>query len=490
NQNYENTQEKENFVVDSSYESEFENIDSSQNTNFNNNYYSNSNINQTPNQYQTAPQNNEYNQTEWNSEGEIVTPPQMQGGYSQYATYPPYNTQNNGPYYNQNKKKKKPKNKSPKKGSFIALAVSLCVVASTVFSFGGTYLANFINNNKNGTSATTDTRIIYQSVANKDENGSDITTPLTTEQVVAAAADSVVEITTESLSTGSFFQQAVQKGAGSGVIITSDGYIMTNNHVIEGANKVTVRTRDGKTFEAKLIGTDDTTDIAIIKVEASELKAAVLGKSSGASVGQTAIAIGNPLGQLGGTVTQGIISALDRTIVVENKTMTLLQIDAAINPGNSGGGLFNSYGELIGIVNAGYTGSEVDGLGFAVPIDIAKPVMENLMTYGYVKGRPYLGVSLIEINDAQTAMVYRVSEYGLYIMKVNDGSAAAQAGLKQGDRIVSINGTSVSTTAEFSAQLDKFQSGQSVELVIKSGLTENKVKVTLTEKTNVTDTSN
>ncbi|MEG0457962.1 MAG: trypsin-like peptidase domain-containing protein, partial [Oscillospiraceae bacterium] len=239
-----------------------------------------------------------------------------------------------------------------------------------------------------------------------------------------------------------------------------------------------------------LIGTDDTTDIAIIKVEASELKAAVLGKSSGASVGQTAIAIGNPLGQLGGTVTQGIISALDRTIVVENKTMTLLQIDAAINPGNSGGGLFNSYGELIGIVNAGYTGSEVDGLGFAVPIDIAKPVMENLMTYGYVKGRPYLGVSLIEINDAQTAMVYRVSEYGLYIMKVNDGSAAAQAGLKQGDRIVSINGTSVSTTAEFSAQLDKFQSGQSVELVIKSGLTENKVKVTLTEKTNVTDTSN
>lgn len=194
---------------------------------------------------------------------------------------------------------------------------------------------------------------------------------LTVAQVVDLVADTVVEITTTNVVTDIFYGQYVTSGAGSGVIITENGYIITNYHVIDGARSVTVRLTDGSEFDADIVGGDQSTDVAVLKINATGLNAAVLGSSRSLVVGQEVVAIGNPLGSLGGTVTDGIISALDRSVVVDGHRMTLMQTNAAINPGNSGGGLFNRAGELIGIVNAKQSNTGIEGLGFAIPIDIA-----------------------------------------------------------------------------------------------------------------------
>ena len=197
-------------------------------------------------------------------------------------------------------------------------------------------------------------------------------------QVVELVADTVVEITTTNVVTDRFYGQYVTSGAGSGVIITENGYIVTNYHVIEGAKTITVRLTNGSEFSARVMGTDPNTDIALLKIDAQGLPAAVLGNSADLVVGQEVVAIGNPLGSLGGTVTDGIISALDRTVVIDGHQMTLMQTNAAINPGNSGGGLFNRAGELIGIVNAKQSDTGIEGLGFAIPVDIVWKSIENM----------------------------------------------------------------------------------------------------------------
>ena len=285
-------------------------------------------------------------------------------------------------------------------------------------------------------------------------------------EIAELAAPSVVEITTEVIVTGQRTPQYVSEGAGSGVIITEDGYIVTNNHVIEGAEKITVRLVSGDEYEAELIGTDVETDIAIIRIEASGLSPATLGDSSTLVVGNDVVAIGNPLGQLGGTVTDGIISALDRDITLDDQTMSLLQTNAAINPGNSGGGLFDGSGNLIGIVVAKSSGTDVEGLGFAIPINDVKSVMLELMQNGYVRGRISLGMTFLDIASNQEAMMYRVSQTGVYVLKVTGGSNAEASGLKSGDLIVSVGGTEVSTAAEITAALDGYEVGDSVEIKV------------------------
>ena len=203
---------------------------------------------------------------------------------------------------------------------------------------------------------------------------------LSISEVVELVADTVVEITTTNLVTDRFYGQYVTSGAGSGVIISENGYIITNHHVIDGARSITVRLTDGSEFSAALVGSDADKDVAVIKISANGLNAAVLGSSASLVVGQEVVAIGNPLGSLGGTVTDGIISALDRTVVVDGHQMTLMQTNAAINPGNSGGGLFNRAGELIGIVNAKQSDTGIEGLGFAIPIDIAWETAEAIVS--------------------------------------------------------------------------------------------------------------
>ena len=293
----------------------------------------------------------------------------------------------------------------------------------------------------------------------------------------------MVEVTTSSVQTNGIFAQYVTEGAGSGVIISEDGYILTNNHVIEGQSSIKVTTSDGQEYDATVVGTDDKTDIAVLKIEASGLTPAVIGDSDSLVVGETAVAVGNPLGELGGTVTDGIISALDREVTVEGKNMTLLQTSAAVSPGNSGGGLFNEKGELVGIVNAKSGGDNVEGIGFAVPINTAMEVAEQLIANGYVSGRPALGIQVIAIADLQTAMQAGVSQLGVYVQSVDPGSAAEQAGLQVGDLFVSVDGTAVSTTSDVTAVLDEHQVGDVIEVQVVRDKQVLSLNVTLQEKT-------
>ncbi len=372
-----------------------------------------------------------------------------------------------------------------KKKRYGAGVIAICAVLSLVCGFGGAYL---------GTRVFAPAQVTAAAPANDAglTDASAHTAPAVSTQiesmsaVVDATKDSVVEINTESMATSSFFGQYITQGAGSGVIIREDGYIVTNSHVVSTANNVTVILNDGTKYEATVVGTDATSDLAVIKVDATGLTPAVLGSSADVKVGDEVIAIGNPLGSLGGTVTDGIVSALDREILVSGQSMTLLQTSAAINPGNSGGGLFNAYGELIGIVNAkpssrAADGSGIDGLGFAIPVDTVRTVCEDLINNGYVSGRPQLGITVMPITDAQTASQYGVSRYGVYIIEVKPNSGAAQAGLEVGDLIMSVNDTAVSASTDVTFVLSKCEVGDVVTVQVARGSKVLSFDVTLSE---------
>ena len=325
--------------------------------------------------------------------------------------------------------------------------------------------------------------VIYKTTKLKDADGKTVENALTIPEVAELVKNSVVEITTEQIVTGSFMQQYVSEGAGSGVIITADGYIVTNHHVIDGATNINVRLADGTKYNATLIGSDAKSDLAVIKIDAKELTPAAFGSSSELLVGEEVVAVGNPLGELGGTVTKGIISALDREITIDNTTMRLLQTDTAINPGNSGGGMFNTSGQLVGVINAKSAGEEIEGLGFAIPIDTAEAVVNDLIGHGYVTGRVEPGFVFVEINDAMTAMMYRVNELGLYISSVAEGSDAEKAGFRSGDYVVKIDDKEISTEAEANAVIDSKKVGDTLTVVIERNGQEKTVTLTLSEYT-------
>jgi len=299
--------------------------------------------------------------------------------------------------------------------------------------------------------------------------------------IVNLTSNSVVEIATETVVNGRYIRQYVAEGAGSGVIISEDGYIVTNNHVIEDATKIIVKLKNGEEYEAKLVGTDVDTDVSVLKIEATDLKPAVFGDSDMLQVGELAIAVGNPLGELGGTVTDGIISALDREIDLGDTIMNLLQTNAAINPGNSGGGLFNGRGELIGITVAKSSGTDVEGLGFAIPINDVKKCVEDIKTYGYVKGKIQLGLNLIEIDNVYDAMMYRVSSTGVYVQSVTDDSSAEKAGVEIGDRIIEFNGIEVDSYSTLKKAINKGEVGEIVEMVVVRNGREKILKIYLSE---------
>ncbi len=247
----------------------------------------------------------------------------------------------------------------------------------------------------------------------------------------------------------------VEQGSGSGIIISSDGYIITNNHVIEGATEITVILNDSSEYPAKLIGRDSQTDLAVLKIDKTGLPAATLGDSTTAVTGELAVAIGNPLGQeLAGSVTSGIVSAVNRKLQVDNKTLTLIQTDAAINPGNSGGALVNQYGEVIGINTVKLSTSGVEGLGFAIAISEAKPIIDNLIAHGYVAGRPLVGISVSSTN------------YGLSVAEVTQGGAADQAGIKAGDLIIKVDGTAVKNRDTLNEMRDAKKPGDTMVFTV------------------------
>ena len=344
--------------------------------------------------------------------------------------------------------------------SAFAAVMAACMVFSLGCGFGGGYLASRLNSTASSSGAPGGQPVFYQSVSNNTNKGS-----LSVAEVAAKAADSVVEINTETVSSSFYGGQRVSQSAGSGVILSADGYIVTNNHVVAGADSITVRTRDGKSYAANLVGTDPDTDLAVLKIEASGLTPAVLGSSDDLVVGETAVAIGNPLGELGGTVTSGIISALSREVTIDNQTMTLLQTNAAINPGNSGGGLFNSNGELVGVVNAKYAKEGVEGLGFAIPINTAKPVIEQLISQGYVSGRVDTGFTPIDLTDEATAMQYRVSRTGVYVYEVTTNTD----GFQSGDLLLSIDGKDIDSMSDYNAALQGRSVGDQLAVVVLRG---------------------
>lgn len=403
-------------------------------------------------------------------------------GYTAQHTQQSQNVYNSQPYgtapnYTANPKPHKVKKpKKPMTRGGVALALAITMVFSCGLGFGGGYLANKMNTTTNGSLNITK--------VNSDGNSSTASstaTANTTSEIVKKTADSVVEISTESVVTGSFAQQYVQQGAGSGVIISQDGYILTNNHVIDSANYVKVRLRDGTEYDATIIGSDASNDIALLKVDATGLQAATFGDSSSLAVGDYVVAIGNPLGELGGTVTDGIISALARNVTIDNTQMTLLQTNAQVNPGNSGGGLFNANGELIGIVNAKQSATEVEGIAFAIPINNVIDILGDLKEYGYVTGKVDLGLEFTDITSNETAFYYGVNQLGCYVLSVDTGSNAEKAGVTRGDLVKKVNDTDISTSADITKALENAEVGDTVTITVSRRGTSKTISFVLEE---------
>ena len=386
--------------------------------------------------------------------------------YNSYSAPQDY-TNNTQAYSNPPKKEKKKKTRKPASRGFIAAMLAVTMLGSAALGFGGGFLAKNLNTTQNGNVT------INQVAGGTEGKATSSTSATTTSDIVKKTADSVVEIATEGVVTGNFAQQYVTQGAGSGVIISADGYIITNHHVIDNAKTIKVTLRDGQTsYDATLIGSDEDNDIALLKIDAEGLTPATFGDSASLAVGDYVVAIGNPLGTLGGTVTDGIISALAREVTIEGKNMTLLQTNAQISPGNSGGGLFNANGELVGIVNAKDSATEVEGIAFAIPINNVIDIVKDLQNYGYVTGKIDLGMEFVDINSDDTAFYYGVNQLGCYVLSVTQGSAAEKAGFKRGDLITAVNGTQVESSTDISKALQSSKVGDKVTLTVsRSGST-------------------
>lgn len=386
-----------------------------------------------------------------------------------------------------------PKPKKKRNKLWLVSIAALCVLLILAIGLLGGHLLTYHNAvpNQSGNNSAT----VYKndgSITVNEIPSSTGYSNLSVAEVVQYVADSVVEITTSQVQNDNFFGNYVVSGAGSGVVISSNGYIITNNHVIDGATTITVRLTSGAEYAATLIGGDADSDVAVLKIEATDLKAAVLGKSSDLRVGQGVVAIGNPLGELGGTVTDGIISALDRKISVDGYPMTLLQTNAAINPGNSGGGLFNMAGELIGIVNAKQSDTGIEGLGFAIPIDVAWEKAGDLMQYGYVTGKVVLDFTVeaktsnFAVSDGNSFWSNRYTfPAGVYVATTETDK------LEKLDRIVSVNGITVNSITDFYSTVQDLKKGEELKLVVSrldtSGLSAQFKEQTVTFTVRVTE---
>ncbi len=375
----------------------------------------------------------------------------------------------NGSNEKKSKKKSKSKDKKPSTPVLLTkkkIAIILILVIALSFggAFGGMYLYNnvFYTNkvSQNKGSVTSDGFTLSKATGSE----------LTVEQIAKQNLEAVVEIKTESVQQDSWLSEYVTEGAGSGIIIKSDGYIITNNHVIEGASKIHVTMHNEKTYEAKLIGTNAENDIAVLKIKAKNLPVVTYGDSSELNIGDMSVIIGNPLGELGGTVTAGIISSLDREITIGGQPMTLLQTDASVNPGNSGGGMFDQYGHLIGVVVAKSSGSDVEGLGFAIPINTAANIADQIMKNGKaVSTSGYSGMTYVQDQNGN-----------IYIKEVNE-TFSKKAGFKIGDQVLAVDDIAISDLDTLSSTIKKHKSGDKVTFTIaRNG---HRLEIPLTLKT-------
>ena len=292
---------------------------------------------------------------------------------------------------------------------------------------------------------------------------------MTASEVYEKNVDSTVGITTSISTTNYFGYKTTAAASGSGFILSEDGYILTNHHVIEGANSITVTAYDGTTYDAELIGSDESNDIAVLKIDANGLTPVVLGTSDDIKVGDQVVAIGNPLGELTFSLTSGVVSALDREVTTEKATMNLIQTDCAINSGNSGGALFNMYGEVVGITNAKYSSggngeASIDNIGFAIPIDSVKSLVESLIEDGYIT-KPYIGVYVDNVSE--DAVNYGLPK-GASVKQIIEDSPAEKAGLKVNDIITEANGEEISSSNDLVKIVRKTEPGAKLTLKVYS----------------------
>lgn len=347
------------------------------------------------------------------------------------------------------------------------------VMTASVITFGGCSAGTAADNNSSAVS-------VAQQTADNEANLSDArNTPVV--RAAKLVGPTVVGITNKAVAHDWFNNPVETEGVGSGVIFRKDGYIVTNNHVISGAKELIVSLPDGRSLKGKLIGADEMTDLAVVKVDAKDLPAASFGDSDKIVVGEPAIAIGNPMGlEFKGSVTSGVISALNRTLDISDKRVKLLQTDAAINPGNSGGALVNADGEVIGINSAKVAANGVEGMGFAIPINTVQNIINEIMDKGYV-ARPYLGVSVF---DPETAGRYGYQlniDKGVYIFQLTLNGPCGKAGLQRGDIILKIDGEETNSVSDLRGKIAEKKVGDTVKVTFDRNGKEQSADVVLEE---------
>lgn len=380
-------------------------------------------------------------------------------------------------YSSDNIKKNKPKKGMGKKFFSYLIVGVLCTSLGGVASSIATI--KYFNNK--GISSPSTVQSNSEKTNNNTVKTSSNTVPLSVANIAKQVGPAVVGVSTKSITSIDMFGlPETQEGMGSGIIFNEDGYILTNYHVINGAKQITVifnNGKEGKEIPAKVVNYDSSLDLAVIKLtEDVEIPAvAEFGDSDSIEVGESAIAIGNPLGkQFLGTVTAGVISAVNREVTVDGQTQKYIQTDAAINPGNSGGALVNTYGQVIGINTAKIGGSQIEGLGFAIPINTVKPQIEKLI-------KPLLKIGISASNITENIAKRNNLPIGIYIHQVEEFSPAEKAGLLPGDVITKFDGKTVKTVEEMNALKQKHNSGDKVEIqVIRDGKTK-KITLTLSE---------
>lgn len=350
-----------------------------------------------------------------------------------------------------------------RRGTKITAIVLAGVLLSGLCGFGGAMLAK---NAGRGHSTIQQSSRPATSVAIKKVDGQTLMTPA---EVYAATVNSVVSINCSASSTNIFGQQVESASSGSGFVITDDGYIVTNQHVISGASSITVTLYNGESYPATLIGGDSDYDVAVVKINANSLTPVTMGNSADVNVGDTVLAIGNPLGELTFSMSQGIVSCCDRAINVDGTPFNMIQVDASINPGNSGGALLNLYGEVVGIVSAkysGYSNTTVEGLGFAIPISDVQTIISDIMENGQVTDKAYMAITAGTMTKEMAAQYQINIEKGVFVFSVNEGGAGDKAGLKLGDVITKVDNKDVTSMEELSAAKKGHKAGDTVTLTV------------------------
>ena len=384
---------------------------------------------------------------------------------------------------------KTPEPKKTRKGKTALKVAALalgCSLLGGAVGAGGTALTGFALYTVNKQVAVEDTNAttVYEGIKeNPALNVSYIDTSkeMSASEIYAKNVNSTVGITT-SITTNYFGYQTTTPAAGSGFILTEDGYIITNYHVIEDASEIKVTTYGGDEYDAKLIGYDESNDIAVIKVDANNLAPVTLGDSDALNVGDDVIAIGNPLGELTFSLTSGAVSALDRNVTLSNASMNLIQTDCAINSGNSGGALFNTYGEVIGITNAkyssnGFNTSSIDNIGFAIPINSVKKIITEIIEDGSIT-KPYIGVYIYDLGSDYK----KFGLTGAVVQKVEENSPAEEAGLKPNDLITKVNGEDIADSEELRSILAKGNEGDTYTLTVNRSGEIIEIEVTISIK--------